>query len=292
MPEKSEKKAQIVLRQLEEQWNLPFDAVSQLVQSEQPLSEKGIKTVISLAKMHMLPLTGINVIKNSRGQLSFYVNSRGILWRLHNDERKLKSHSHKVVHLPTPQEPWVQVEATVEFEDGSKFTNEAFIYFKYDEETGEWLERTRRGEWKPVNLGDRIMTAITKAKRRAGVDAVGLALPIFEDYVEYAEGEVIEGSARVVEEQPLLPSGEPRNLAELLARAMREFGMDAETVQRKLDKDLSEIASDVKAAWEQLQEAVKNEQLMAEELRQEVEKLRGKWEELKERAEEADNQSV
>ena len=182
MPEKSEKKAQIVLRQLEEQWNLPFDAVSQLVQSEQPLSEKGIKTVISLAKMHMLPLTGINVIKNSRGQLSFYVNSRGILWRLHNDERKLKSHSHKVVHLPTPQEPWVQVEATVEFEDGSKFTNEAFIYFKYDEETGEWLERTRRGEWKPVNLGDRIMTAITKAKRRAGVDAVGLALPIFEDF--------------------------------------------------------------------------------------------------------------
>jgi len=247
-------RAQIVLRQLEEQWNLPVEAISQLVQSEAPLSEKGIKTVITLAKMHMLPLTGINVIKDSRGRLSFYVNSRGILWRLHNDGRGLKGHSHEVIHLPTPQEPWVQVRATVEFEDGSKFTNEAFIYFKYDEETGEWLERTRRGEWKPVNLGDRIMTAITKAKRRAGVDAVGLALPIFEDYVEYMEGEIIDVVPRPVEETPELPSGEPRNLAELLAKASEELGLDAKGVQEKLGKELSEIAQDVSGSWTELQE--------------------------------------
>lgn len=250
----TEKRAQIVVKQLEEQWSLPIEAVSQLVQSEAPLTEKGVRTVIALAKMHMLPLTGINVIRDSRGRLSFYVNSRGILWRLHNDSRGLKAQKHEIVHLPTPDEPYVRVRATVEFEDGSSFTNEALIYFKYDQERGEWLERTRRGDWRPVNLGDRIMTAITKAKRRAGVDAVGLALPIFEDYVEYMEGgEVIDISPRPLQDEvPELPSGEPRNLAELLAKAAQELDLDAAAIQEKLGKDLSQIAEDIPSAWEAL----------------------------------------
>jgi len=238
---------------LEAQYNQPLDKIANLVQSETPLTREGLQAAVELAKMHLLPLTGVNVIRNRRGGLHFFVNAHGIRWRLHNDVRGLQSTNYEIIHFPSPDEPYVRVKGIIKFRDGSEFSNEAVIWFRYED--GEWYERMRSGDWKPVNLGDRVMAAITKAIRRAGVEATGIALPIFEDTAPY-----VDASYRVVSEEesvvsmPELPSGPPRNLAELLAKAQEELGLDGAGIQERLGKDLGEIAQDVQGAWEALLE--------------------------------------
>lgn len=174
-----------VYEQLEEQYTMPIDLQRGLIRSEHALSDQGVQTAVRVARTFGLPLQGVNVIRTRSG-LQVFVNSDGVRWRLHTDPRHLRKSHGVVVHHPTPDEPWIQATATIEFEDGSQFVNEAWMYLRYDEQSGLYSERSRRGDWNAVSPGDRCMAAITKAKRRAGVDAVGVALPIFEDVAEWS----------------------------------------------------------------------------------------------------------
>lgn len=227
---------------LRAQYSMPRQLAATMIQSEAPLTEEGIRFAIALARMHMVPLTGITLISDRYGRPKVFVNTSGILWRLHNDRRGLSRIDSQVLHYPTPEEPFVRARAEVHLGDGSVYANEACTYFRF--ENGEYYERSRRGEWQPVNVGDRVMAAITKAVRRAGVLAVGPGLPVYEDSYDVEAVEVV---------QP--PS--PKTLAELLSMA-KELGLSAGDISKLLNKPLTEIAADPASAWIQLQ-AVKAE---------------------------------
>jgi len=88
------------------------------------------------------------------------------------------------------------------------------------------------------------MIAETRAKTRALRDAIGLPFEIAEDVIEAAEAEY----------QPPAPapSGEITSIAELLARAQKEFGLRRKDILNILGvNSLGEI-TDLQASWEKI----------------------------------------
>lgn len=223
---------------LQAQFKLPREVIRMLISSEQPLSEPGIDAVIALAKLFMVPLTGLNLIPTQAGQIRPFINQSGVLWRLHNDQRGVARIETEVIHLPTPEEPFVRARATIELGDGSRFTNEAWAVFRYSEKDGEWYERSRRGNWVPIILGDRIMATATRAARRAGVLACGATLPIYEDYI----GEFQENLPKIT------PVSVPRSFAELVNMA-RDLGFSPSQIAEATGLSLNEIAKNPEQAW-------------------------------------------
>jgi hypothetical protein len=225
------------------QFKLPRDVLRMLASTEEPLTDAGLDAMIALAKLFMVPLTGLNLIPTQTGQVRIFINQSGVLWRLHNDKRGIASIHTEIVHEPTPEEPFVRAKATVTLRDGSKFENEAWATFRYSEKDGEWYERTRRGLWRPVILGDRIMATATRAARRAGVLACGATLPVYEDYIGEFQEALPKQNIPVV----------PRTFAELI-NASRELGFSPNQIAEMTGLSLAEIAKDPARAWKLLTE--------------------------------------
>ena len=193
----------LIFSQLTNQYDLPWNEAAQLIRSEAPLNEKGARLVIQVARSFGLPLQGLNWIPSKTGG-NVYVNSDGVRWRIHTDPRGIQKSTAEITHRPTKDEPWFEATATVGFKDGSEFTNIGVVYVDWG---------------RPSDIANGAMRSITKAKRRTGVDAVGAALPIYEDYVEWRSEQtgvkVIEGNFAVLESNT--PVSEPKNLAEFFA---------------------------------------------------------------------------
>lgn len=210
-----------------------------MIQSDHPLSERGLRVAAALSRLFQLPPSGLTFFSDRDGKLHVFVNFTGVLWRLHADPRGVQRIRHRVLHEPTEEEPFVRVEAEVVMGDGSVYTNEAWLTLQVKD--GQWYELTRRGLWAPVNLGDRIMACITKAIRRAALLAVGIGLPILEDAMILQEH---EGSA----DRPQAPA----SFAELLQWA-KGMGWSPTELAEAVGRDLQEIAHDPVGAWQALQ---------------------------------------
>jgi hypothetical protein len=233
----------MVFRQLQEQYDLPIEQVIQLIRSEAPLTKVGAMLALQVAKSFGLPLQGINVITTSRGATNVYVNADGIRWRVHTDDRGIAASTGEITHRPSKDEPWFEAVGTVKFKDGSEFTNIGVVGVDLN---------------KPMDIANGAMKALTKAKRRAGVDAVGVALPIAEDFLEYAEEQRAKGKASdfidgEFKDLSTKPIAEPSTLAEVFVWVQQHNKtIDDATA---IAGDLNIIASDVKEAVAKLKKA-------------------------------------
>ena len=230
----------LIFSQLTSQYDLPWKEASQLIRSELPITEYWAKLAIQVARSFGLPLQGINVIPSKAGA-SVYVNSDGVRWRLHTDPRGILKSTGEISHRPTKEEPWFEATATVAFKDGSEFTNIGVVYVDWG---------------RPSDVANGAMKSLTKAKRRAGVDAVGAALPIYEDYIEWRDEQkgtkTLEGNFTIVEEVKVI---EPTNLAEFFSWLQQQGKTMEDAIP--IVGDASAIASNVPDAVKKLKEVWK-----------------------------------
>ena len=165
--------------------------------------------------------------------------------------------------VPSPQEPWIQARAQISFVDSSTYSNEAWCWLRYDPEHDEWLERSRLGRWNPVALGDRLMAMITKAKRRAGLDAIGVALPIFEDYLESAQVPAEEPDLEDLGPAPIQRPQVPPRTLEQLALELKKRGLTLASLAQKMELRLERLAQEPELAWDYL--ASQEEEILSSE---------------------------
>lgn len=225
---------ELMFKQLVDQYKLPWEDQRGLIRSESPLTEKGVMLAVKTAMAFGLPLQGINVIPSKQGS-TVYVNSDGLRWRIHTDERGVKKSLAEVIHRPTREEPWIEVQAMIVMGDDSEYVNFGVV----DCPPGP-------------GVGNNIMKATTKAKRRAAVDAVGVALPIAEEYLEWVDeqkttGKFVDGEFTV---QPVVIT-EPKNFAEFLTW-VQQMGHTLAEVNEIMETN--EVARDVVAAHAKLKE--------------------------------------
>ena len=230
----------LLYKQLDEQYHMGWEEARGLIRSDLPLLERIVKVAIHTARTFGLPLQGINVITNSKGVSNIYVNADGVRWRLHLDPRHLKSVTCEVVHRPSTQEPWVEANATIEFMDESHFENIGVV---------DCLPGP--------GVGNAVMKSVTKAQRRAGVTAVGVALPIFEDYVEWLgeqrqAGKYVDAIDVEFHEAQQKSIVEPKNLSELLVWVDQVGHTTDEAVQ--IAGEYAVMAQDVPATVKKLKE--------------------------------------
>ncbi len=232
----------LLFEQLKEQYIMPWKEQASLIRSETPMTERGVQLALKVAKSFGLPLQGLNIITNKRGEANVYVNADGIRWRLHTDSRGIRSSTADVVHRPTTTEPWVEVRATTVMGDGSEYTNFGAV----DCTPGS-------------GVSNAILKAVTKGKRRSGVDAVGVALPIAEDFLEWVDEERKAGKKVDIidaeyKEMQSTPVTEPKNLAELFVW-IEQHGHALDEAEVVAGMSTSDMAADVKAALAKLKAA-------------------------------------
>lgn len=231
---------QLLFDQLLEQYKMSLDEQRQLIRSISPLTDKYVRIAVASAKSFGLPLQGINMIPVGNS-LQVYINSDGLRWRIHTDSRGVKKSIASVTHQPSKDEPWVEVTATIVMGDGSEYVNLGVVACTPG-----------------PDVANSIMKATTKAKRRASIDAVGVALPIAEDYLEWVDEQrsknTIEGSFTISPPAPA-PTTEPKNLAELLAWiTVNNHTVDEASA---LVGDLSKMSQDIIATYNKLKETWK-----------------------------------
>ena len=227
----------LVFGQLKEQYTMPWEQAARLIRSETMLTEVGVRMAIQVAKSFGLPLQGINLIPSKNGP-QVYVNGDGIRWRLHTDPRGLRKSDADVIHRPTKDEPWVESKATIEMGDGSIFVNWGVVYCIPG-----------------PDVPNATMKSISKGKRRAGVDSVGVALPIFEDYIEWRgeQGKTIEGEFHIAEK----PVDNPTNLAELASWASNKGKTMENVITDSGAEDIAFVMTNFEAVLAKLKEAWK-----------------------------------
>ena len=230
---------QLLFDQLTDQYKMSLAEQGQMIRSIAPLTDKYVKIAVAIAKSFGLPLQGINMIPVGN-TLQPYINSDGLRWRIHTDGRGVKKSLAEVTHRPTKDEPWVEVVATITMGDDSEYTNLGVVACTPG-----------------TDVANALMKAITKAKRRASIDAVGVALPIAEDYLEWVDeqkGKTIEGSFTISPVAPA-PTTEPKNLAELLAWIV----VNNHTVDEAsaIVGNLMQMSKDVPAVYNKLKETWK-----------------------------------
>ena len=201
---KSDTTRSVIVRELKDQYKMPWEQQRALIVSETPLTQFGTQLAVRTARSFGLPLQGVNIIVTKRGEPKVYVNSYGVNWLLQLDPRGLKSMRHEIIHRPSQQEPWVEAKAVIEFNNGATFENMGVV-------------ETLPGP----GVGNASMKSVTKAYRRAGVLAAGVPLPMAEEFYDYADEQrqigksvdTIDGEYREAQQKPIV---EPKNLSELL----------------------------------------------------------------------------
>ena len=194
----SNERALATRRQFEEylkaQLALPWQKQRELIQSTMPLREDGVKKAVMMAKAYQLPLDTIAMIPSGKRGLQPYVMERGINFRLQMDPRGLQSIETEILHWATREEPYARVRCTIKFRDGSTFVAHA----------SHSAASESNPNWTPDFI---TMKAETKARRRAGIAAVGIPFPVWESEMEYREweaqralAETVEGEARPIDE--------------------------------------------------------------------------------------------
>jgi len=241
-----EKGRALALReQVREEWRLPIEKRALLVRSFGTVTVQMIDLATEVARRYGLPISGVNIIPSKAG-LQPYVNSDGIRWRLHTDEREFKSSSGMITHMPTADEKWISAYAKVELQNGAWADNESFK---------EWPITDTHDKDRSFNLGNMCKKLITQAKRRAGADLVGVGLPIYDEY--YDNKEAIEGEYTVVEEKP--KKTEPTTLNELIVMAGQvDESLDVDVLIKMMDVNVMDDLRDiVKETWDKIQEEYK-----------------------------------
>lgn len=231
--------ALIPFAQLKDQYALPLDQVRQLIRSEQTPTDVALRQAVEVAKMFGVPLQGINLIP-SRNGINVYINADGIRWKLHTDPRGLKCVETHIIQIPTRDNPLAIVEGRIEFKDGASFTNIGAVVVDGDNKGG-------KGKW---NEADALMKAATKAKRRAGQDAVGTTLPTYEDFIEYRDTEMKDITPMLTVAQSV-NGDSPKTLSEFLVK-LNASGIDVDAACQKLQVTAITEVKDYKAAWETL----------------------------------------
>ena len=231
----------LLFEQLREQYALSWEEQRNLIRSETPLNEKGVQLALRVARTFGLPLQGVNIINTKNGP-QVYVNADGLRWRLHTDSRGIKRSEASITHRPTKDEPWFEATAIIEMGDGSIYTNIGCVY-------------CLPGSQSAANDA---MKSVTKSLRRAGIGAVGVALPIAEEYLEWVDEQrvaksTIEGEFRDVSPQP--SQKDPITLSELFLWAEQQSHTVDDVVS--VVGDLSMAASDVGGALTKLKDAWK-----------------------------------
>ena len=237
-----EKSRALALReQVREEWKLPLEKRALLVRSMGTVTVQMIELATEVARRYGLPISGINIIP-SRAGLQPYVNSDGIRWRLHTDEREFKSSDGHITHMPTADEKWISAYAKVELESGAWASNESYK---------EWPITDPHDKDRSFNLGNMCKKLITQAKRRAGADLVGVGLPIYDEYYDTVEGEYT-----VIEEKAKPKKTEPTTLNELIVMAGQvSEGLDVDVLIKMMDVNVMDDLRDiVKETWDKIQE--------------------------------------
>ena len=237
----------LLFKQLDEQYTLPWKEQAALIRSETPMTERGIALALRVARSFGLPLQGLNIITNKRGEANVYVNADGLRWRLHTDPRGIRNSTAEVIHRPTTTEPWVEVKATITMGDGSEYTNFGAV----DCIPGS-------------GVSNALLKSVTKAKRRAGVDAVGVALPIAEDFLEWVDEERKAGKKVDIidaeyKEMQSTPVAEPKNLAELFVW-IEQHSHTIDEAEAVTGMSTSDMAADVESAIAKLRAAWETKQ--------------------------------
>ncbi len=233
----------LLFKQLDEQYTLPWKEQAALIRSETPMTERGVALALRVARSFGLPLQGINIITNKRGEANVYVNADGLRWRLHTDPRGLKKSFVEITHRPTKDEPWIEAVATIVMNDDSSFTNIGVV----------------SSPPSSPNIGNDMMKCTTKALRRASVGAVGVALPIAEDFLEWVDEERKAGKKVDIidaeyKEMQSTPVTEPKNLAELFVW-IEQHSHALDEAEAVAGMSTSDMAADVKAALAKLKTA-------------------------------------
>jgi hypothetical protein len=231
---------ELMFKQLTDQYAMSWEDQRNLIRSDTQLTQKGVSLAVKTAMSFGLPLQGINVIPTKNGP-AVYVNSDGLRWRIHTDERGVKKSLASVIHRPTKDEPWIEVMATIVIGDDSEYVNFGVV------------------DCLPTQgVGNGIMKATTKAKRRASVDAVGVALPIAEEYLEWADEQKASGkfvdAEFTIQAVPAQTITEPKNFSEFLSwLEQNNHTLDEATAII----EVNEIAANVGVAYNKLKETWK-----------------------------------
>lgn len=235
-----------IVNYLESQYSLPYDELLSIVayDAKYPPSERGMKQLVTMAKMYQLPVTALAYIPTKTGGQP-YVKAEGVNWRLQLDLRGLKAMYAEPVQWPTKENGWrVIFKGIVEFANGQVFT----AYASLSKETEPY-----------TTVDNLIMKCSTKAIRRAGIIAVAIPFPVFEEFADWEEserrrsptgrvtdmrtGEVIDSTTTEVEPGPSYTIG---NLA---ADALAK-GIGFEDLCKKLGvSNIGEITSPLEAAY-------------------------------------------
>jgi len=222
--------------QVKSEWSAPVEKRALLVRSMTTVTVQMVELATDVAKRYGLPISGVNMIPSKAGPRP-YINSDGIRWRLHMDKRGLKEYIGEITHMPTDDEPYIMARSRVEMKDGTIAVNEAIM---------DW---PATGKDAGFTLGDAAMKAITKAKRRAGADMVGVGLPLYDEYYDEVAPEVIEGNWKVEKPQTAKKT-EPTNLSELINMAT-ELGIDYEDLPAMMGvADVSDL--NIEETWNKI----------------------------------------
>lgn len=165
-----------IMGYLEHQYALSYEEKLQLIQHDDRYrpTEMAIDQIVGMARLYSLPLTAMAFIPSRTGGQP-YIKWEGINWRLQLDPRGLKSMYAEPVQWPSKDNSYRAVfKGVVEFNNG-----QTFIAF------GSASKESNPSS----STDDNIMRAETKSLRRAGVRAVAIPFPVFEEYVEWQDGE-------------------------------------------------------------------------------------------------------
>lgn len=229
--------------QVKSEWESSKEHRTLLVRSREIVTIQMVELATAVAKRYGLPISGVNIIPTQTGPQP-YINSDGIRWRLHMDKRDFKSSEGEIIHMPTDEEKYIIAKARIEMKDGSYAVNESIK---------EWPIESRRDKDRSFTLGNMCKKLITQAKRRAGLDLVGVGLPIYDEYYDQgiaADSEVIEGEYKEIETPK---KTEPTNLSELINMAT-ELGIDYEDLPAMMGvADVSDL--NIEETWDKIRSA-------------------------------------
>lgn len=250
-----EEKSMTIWKELNEEWNAPDEEKAALIRSEGVMTKADLNRITNVCVRYGLPLSGVNIIPSSQGK-NIYINSEGIRWKLHTDNRQFKGADGGVIHYPTKEEPWITARARVEMHDGSFSENEAIIDWDWERVTERGTGGTKDFKDKSFSFGNLCMKLITKAKRRAGVELVGVGLPVYDEWLDKRD-EIVDASWKIVKDGKIDLNEVPSTIPKIMAMAFEKYGMSPQELILQAVKtdgssagELSEM--DIAKTWERI----------------------------------------
>jgi len=189
-------------------------------------SETMVRQIVAVARAYALPLSCMSYIYDKARGGAPYVNAEGIFWRLQTDPRQLTVLKAEVVKLPAKGDELCIMRGVVQFANGQYFDD---------------YGATSQDSHPAHSLANRVMLAVTKCKRRAGLTACGIPLQVSEEELDWREQERVASSHKTETPSPMQTSKLVANLGDLVAKVAAK-GMTLDQALDKLGKkELSDI---------------------------------------------------